>query len=1049
MVNSSELFKGLNFLIVASDLNQTTRALELKGLLEEHSCNSCKIHELSTKNELIKEQDTKQWFIETYGSTDAVHFIICEETNFPFYQIVAFDLLIPVVTSEWVNMCIATRKHVRTAPFSPDRRHIFKNFQIYVSKEAFTGPEQLFYTDMIQALGGTCVDVLSSRTTHLVTTNAQDNGIKVIVSFNKSCLIKFVLPTWIAQSFKLLQVVPVDDHQILPTDHKERTQEKMKELWDLIADNAFQRGSNIFKNQNFILGMDLFFNKELHAYLIEFLKANGGAIIRHLDESDIEGRGADIYIGSTNQSKEYEVAARQPMHLGNTIWLFYVWSTDSFVEPSCKLIFAPLKKKLFEHSQLILTYSNYFGLQRTYIQRLTDILGGYSTPELSRKNTHLITQFASGKKFETVRKWGNKCIVTNHLWLEYCYKNWQKLDPKDTIFQEFPTSNGLWNGPGQLSDAVLSNSSFTKGDRSNSLNNVGISESSTDSRSEIVKDLTTDIEINELFSKETDVTYLKEGIQREGLSLESNFKYSNINAPFHKDPALDTISGAQISADQQSHDDVLVLETNIEQKRATPPNLGPGRVSERSVSTSEVVEVEIEIDDHGKHVEENRGVYKSTEGNMSPEKGEAVNRKSWSEIKSPNGFPLVACQNTLIQDTSKEHGGSSFENNAEPEEVRASINTSDISQNQDTSLGRGSSIDYGKEILSKCDVTMEPRSSSPALTSSGGSRRAAKAKAEQRLHDDIESLNDFQRNSKRKKTGDLLPNEITALEKHKKLELQAEELIEKLLFAGETERNTTADHSTEAYINHKKPFYHINAISTGSQRCLSELDSLVLRRLGIQIFDEIAPSNLKKLNAIIAPKKMRTAKFLLSLSFHPLKYAVRPEFLEDILKTIHKGKTKTEIVLPDAASYKIFDFEESNILKKTTLSTKVFERANLFKINLINDIPGGVDVISSILKAHGINEIRTIASTQMNRLIEVSFLKNDIEGTSKKKKHGQIVPDYVFIVTKSAQVKQFKKVFRAAGKITLVVEWNWCVSSIFNLEVDYRDHQHVVYQTGL
>lgn len=40
---------------------------------------------------------------------------------------------------------------------------------------------------------------------------------------------------------------------------------------------------------------------------------------------------------------------------------------------------------------------------------------------------------------------------------------------------------------------------------------------------------------------------------------------------------------------------------------------------------------------------------------------------------------------------------------------------------------------------------------SQTLSSSGGNRRAAKAKAAQKLHDDIEMLNEYQRSSKRKR----------------------------------------------------------------------------------------------------------------------------------------------------------------------------------------------------------------------------------------------------------------------------------------------------------
>ena len=184
---------------------------------------------------------------------------------------------------------------------------------------------------------------------------------------------------------------------------------------------------------------------------------------------------------------------------------------------------------------------------------------------------------------------------------------------------------------------------------------------------------------------------------------------------------------------------------------------------------------------------------------------------------------------------------------------------------------------------------------------------------------------------------------------------------------------------------------------------------------------------------------MRTEKFLKSLSFEPLKFALKPEFIIDLLKQIHSKKDKLSQININLFDYEINGINES-IISKTKLPTKVFERANIRCINLVNDIPGGVDTIGSVLKAHGIEKINVLRS---KKCTFEDIIPNDVS----KQENGGIFK-YVLIVTKASQVKKFTKLIndRDKNETILIVEWNWCVESIFHLNVDFTSKKNVLYQ---
>lgn len=207
---------------------------------------------------------------------------------------------------------------------------------------------------------------------------------------------------------------------------------------------------------------------------------------------------------------------------------------------------------------------------------------------------------------------------------------------------------------------------------------------------------------------------------------------------------------------------------------------------------------------------------------------------------------------------------------------------------------------------------------------------------------------------------------------------------------------------------------------------------------GIHITEEYLPH----LNCIIAPKTVRTVKFLNALSFHPLQYILLPDFITKVLESIHQGVHPVSRTNYD--DFKMKEVEDL-ILEKTKLPTKLFQRAFISNINIASDIIGGVDTISSVLKNHGIQDIR--------KLGEEAFLPNNHPHKKISLSNGKEIhpPKCIIISGPKSSPRKWKKQWgdMNAGNTDglLIVNWNWCVDAIFQLDVDYNDKKNVVFSS--
>lgn len=970
-MKNSILFENLNFLIIdngsdSSLINNTVR------LLKDNGASYVQVFDCS-KN--INTTNIKSWFIEEFKDID-LHFIISEDCNFSFYHVAAFDFLISVVTTEWLNQSIKNNKHIKTVLFSPDRRHILKDYQIFVSGQFCQGPaEHLFYTELINALGGTCVNFISTRTTHIIAIGPNDTYVKAVIKkTSSSSPMKFVYPTWLVECFKTGKLVETEEHTIEINDPL-ATSDKLSETWERVIDisfSDFQNNSDFLSGKRFLIGMDLSTSPNTYIVIQQMIKNYGGTIYHQISESNVINHSElfDCFLGYTTKSKEYDLLTSSDPHnlssksIGNIVWLFNMWSMDQFIPSvfnSGKIIFRPFSSRIFTKKSLIVAFTNYFGQQRFYIQRLVDILGGISTTQLSKNNTHLISRLPIGKKYQTAKKWGS-CVVSNHLWLERCCKMDSKLDPQTDDYQEYDAISN---------DIRLSLGQMHYGDQNDiKPKNIWPQHTSKDEPIDDEENITTDDEVE---------------------NQENN------------NPINDT-----------NNDHII----NKSEKKLIQP---------RSAISSYLAETNI---DSG-----NETFYEASD---IIDKSQRGSREVLSPIENVENSHSIE----LFKGLSSDDEGTSEQKDTEGNQ-ESSDRSDDIEK---TLVSRTTS----KLIISResSNITNILSRESSGLFSSGGSRRAAAAQAAKRLHSDMVSLNEFQMH-KKSKNGSvaLLPQEKENIKKHKELETKAKDILEKCSYY-------EIDNGKKV----RRHIFNLFCVTTGcNYHELSDLDITLLELMGIRIYEENYVDKEGKINCLIAPKIMRTAKFLKALGFRRLKYAIVPNFITDLMGEIHKENPTDFDKFKDMDNY-LIDGITREFLDKAKNPKKLFERAHIFELNMVHEITGGPTLISSILKEHGIQDINVLSNKDLTDFTKIKT--NEVNGSTGKRlgniklTDGTFIrpPKYVLVATKPGQVKKFKNSIMENDKnikkeSILVVNWDWCVDCIFNLDVDYTQKENTMFSS--
>ncbi|ODV94243.1 hypothetical protein PACTADRAFT_51115 [Pachysolen tannophilus NRRL Y-2460] len=333
-------------------------------------------------------------------------------------------------------------------------------------------------------------------------------------------------------------------------------------------------------------------------------------------------------------------------------------------------------------------------------------------------------------------------------------------------------------------------------------------------------------------------------------------------------------------------------------------------------------------------------------------------------------------------------------------------------------------------------------STSPPSTSASTSR-SAKLKASAKLHSDMEDLNEFQKANKNSHhdKSPKLPSEMEELKNLKKINKQnvkkrnSPDLSQDNNEMGNEENHKRQKQKTTE--TKKKP-YNIVALATGCENDIefSSWNLKLLSKFGIKIIEEVSDLNqtLKRdqLLTIIAPKILRTEKFLTGLSYK-LENLLTPDFLNDVIDLYKEGEEQDQQLLdvPSPQKYNLCKFidykdvklkdiwqepSESKILdliSKSQENSQIFKNKQIFILGTNHDKSKNA-AYARILSAHG--SVPPMISSKPTDIIEAIQENNE---------------SYLLCNDKKL-ITAFNKALKSKKKLKIKIkDWDWFVKRIF------------------
>lgn len=301
--------------------------------------------------------------------------------------------------------------------------------------------------------------------------------------------------------------------------------------------------------------------------------------------------------------------------------------------------------------------------------------------------------------------------------------------------------------------------------------------------------------------------------------------------------------------------------------------------------------------------------------------------------------------------------------------------------------------------------------------------RSAKTKASLKLHSDMEDLNNYTSMSKSsRKMKSYMKDLELALEATNKLQKPDPRDQRKV-------ESIPSQDGAKAKTDHtKKPKAAIVAVVTGCEQILdlSRIDIAKLRKAGIQVVPDISQSHV--VDTIVAPKVLRTGKFLKCLS--TATRIVHPSYLAGVLSRLPAEWESLQ------KEFNIEDYNLDRVVPAKQINSvlgvhgdrcglqKILEplRKAIFSgksLNISLNVNGGADLIAGILHAHGA-ETKTVK-------LGPNMLQDLIKDES----------DTLVVANNAKDKKTFASLRKDNAKLKLL-DWEWCVKSIFHGELqDY------------
>lgn len=316
------------------------------------------------------------------------------------------------------------------------------------------------------------------------------------------------------------------------------------------------------------------------------------------------------------------------------------------------------------------------------------------------------------------------------------------------------------------------------------------------------------------------------------------------------------------------------------------------------------------------------------------------------------------------------------------------------------------------------------------------SSRSAKQKASSRLHSDMEDLNKYTSILKStRKMNSYMRDLESSIDKAKKKPANAGSPIES------RKRDSSPSSMSKQSPSLKKQkgteIVEQVAIMTGCEveLTLNRADVVMLGRMGIKVVNDY--SSLREVHLLVAPRVLRTEKFLKCLS--QCTRVIHPSYFAELLSYMksHPDHSLSECLASTPIDDYLLDAvipvkqinEDLGVHTKESGLTHLLNASNKgcvfkgLKLNVSHNLNGGPDLITSILKEHGVDEIKKVKLSN-------HFKKKDLIANPDKRR--------ILIAHKDKDKRLVKSL---CSEDVTIVEWDWCVKSIFKLRLDeFRDY---------
>ncbi|ANZ75362.1 BA75_02515T0 [Komagataella pastoris] len=901
--------------------------------------------------------------VEKHNLTDSIlnsGTIIANDIDFEGYDL-AESKLIPVVTSKWCYDSIRNGRLNTYKQYSPNPALFFKDVFLCIS-DIPPGDKEAVISGVL-AFGGQCMDELTKFTTHLVTTDNDDPKCTVANHYNSTINasneeeipIKIVLPHWINDCLRLKRRIDESPY--------------------------------LFPNPRFL----------------QYSEINDSSSVHHLEQRLNDEANDRLKLPRTvSDFKEF----------GN--------ESDDFLVGKCFFFYNDL---------------NISGFILSTIQEMISNNGGKITTNVSEANC-VVCHYRKGAVY--IEASTKDIPVGNLNWLYWMFSHHQWISPLEKLLH-YPYVFGKLPG---FEKFVISVTNFTGDAR------LYVHQLVTLMGGEFTRTLSqknTHLIVSKPQGLKYEVACTWKGINLVNhLWLEEcyrNWKVLNDKDPvyvhFPKETNLTQILGST-SLDKKVLKQFYEKKTKKSRKtseRKTPSQTQSNEIRQSDNAQSEVQEgMQTQVSQNSspdgiEQFDRKESQPQTTQGSITStysdntkkssqvRKGDNKKQTTVPKLKEKNGesqkkiSPVKSPLLNLTPEKENFQPQNSQELSKESLNHKSSPENNSYNQAISTQQSKASVVRVKSHIVTQSGIASSPPAPSAGRTSS----RKAKSKAAAKLHDDMEDLNLFQKQSKRK-NHDYDASNVDL--KRAKIE-QDNAVVE-----------------AEAILPSK---YSLHAITTGCTTTLSKIDLRKLSTVGIKIVDN--PSS--KVNCIISPNIMRTEKFLITLSKSP-NLLLHESFLMAVLHA------KLEQDLPELEEYSIghhIDFKNpkvrelfvapelgnENIVKLTSArnASKLFDS---FNFNISSSLPAKSVVISRILESFGSAGVKTLSSKK-------PLTEKDAKGLLKSSDNV-----YYIICLSEDRILQdsISQVLTKQAENYRMVEWNWVIRCIFNLQVLLKEKDYII-----